>query len=186
MVQLLSVTCAALGLLHPQLMSPFDCSDSCRTVRGPQEPAWSRGFYARVCDVSLTLRARACYAPCGNRTGHLRRDVCRNAIMCICALWRPPCTAAVCKVLPLWRLRVCVGGLLKGWMSEGIRPSQLPGRLVFRWRWVRSSSGPVQRDELHACGQRRTETDGEGRRRERWRDTFISPQLNVAGASDHS
>lgn len=60
MVQLLPVTCAALGLLHPQLMSPFDCSDSCRTVRGPQEPAWSRGFYARVCDVSLTLCARAC------------------------------------------------------------------------------------------------------------------------------
>lgn len=100
MVQLLSVTCAALGLLHPQLTSPFDCSDSCRTVRGPQEPAWSRGFYARVCDVSLTLRARVCYAPRSHGAGHLRRDVCRNAIMCICALWRPPCTAAVCKVLP--------------------------------------------------------------------------------------
>lgn len=139
MVQLLCVTCAALGLFHPQLMSPFDCSDSCRTVRGPQEPAWSRGFYARVCDVSLTLRARVCNAPCGHGTGHfLRRDVCRNAIMCICALWRPPCTAAVCKVLPLWR-----GGGLKGWMSEGIHPSQLSGGLVFRWRWVRSSSSPV-------------------------------------------
>lgn len=68
-----------------------------------RSPRGRGAFYARVCDVSLTLRARACNAPRGHGTGHLRRDVCRNAIMCICALWRPPCTAAVCKVLPLWR-----------------------------------------------------------------------------------
>lgn len=105
MVQLLPVTCAALGLLHPQLMSPFDCSDSCRTVRGPQEPAWSRGFYARVCDVSLTLCVCSCFVPGGHGTGRLCRDVYRNTIMCTCALWRLPHMATARKVLPLWRFR---------------------------------------------------------------------------------
>lgn len=74
MVQQRSVTCRALGLHYPELMLPFDCNDSCWTVRGPQEPAWLRGICPAlcVCDVSLTLCL--CLAATG-------RDIC--ARMCV-------------------------------------------------------------------------------------------------------
>lgn len=148
-------------------MSPFDCSDSCRTVRGPQEPAWSRGFYARVCDVSLTLCVCACFVPGGHGTGHLCRDVCRNTIMCTCALWRPPHMAAARKVLPLRRLRADEGGTLLQGPAQRFYVNRDPS-LSTVWRtYLQMAMGSIL---LQSKAMSFMPVDRAGQRGERWQD----------------
>lgn len=81
-----------------------------------------------------------CLAATG--TGPLCRDVCRSTIMCTCALWRTygrgvQGCASVEAPCRRGREGSRCRGLPKGFMSEGIRPSQLSGGLIFRWWWVR-------------------------------------------------
>lgn len=66
----------------------------------------------------------------------------------------------------------CCRGLPKGFMSEGIRPSQLSGGLIFRSRWVRFFSHKSAACIKGRASRLQTETG--------------TIRFRLAGGSDHS